>query len=66
MQNNRIVIPAHIKTVLDEMTLLDRFLFNATVDDVDVYNDMIEILMDGHVSLIPWTDRCFIAGTGMC
>lgn len=56
MQNNRIIIPTHIKTALDEMTLLDRFLFNATVEDVDVYNDMIEILMDGHVSLIPWTE----------
>lgn len=56
MPSKRSIVPAHIKTKLDEMNLLDRFLFNETVEDVDVYNAMIEILMDGHTSLLPWTE----------
>lgn len=56
MQNIRMKVPEEIKTKLDEMNLLDRFLFNETVEDVDAYNDMVEILMDGHVCMLPWTE----------
>lgn len=56
MQNIRIKVPEEIKTKLDGMNLLDRFLFNETVEDVDVYNDMVEILMDGHICLLPWNE----------
>jgi len=39
MQEKRIPVPVEVKTKLDEMTLLDRFLFNETVEDMTVYND---------------------------
>ena len=38
------------------MTLLDRFLFNEAVEDTQTYNDMIEILLENQVHLIPWTE----------
>ena len=41
---------------LDSMTLLDRFLFNEAVEDTQTYNDMIEILLENQVHLIPWTE----------
>ena len=56
MQNIRIRVPDEVMTKLDAMNLLDRFLFNETVEDVQVYNDMVEILLDGHISLLPWTE----------
>ena len=56
MYNIYMKIPNEVKTKLDSMTLLDRFLFNETVEDVQTYNDMIEILLDGQVHLIPWNE----------
>ena len=56
MYNIYMKVPNEIKTKLDSMTLLDRFLFNETVEDVQTYNDMIEILLDDQVHLIPWTE----------
>lgn len=56
MYNIYMKVPNEVKTKLDSMTLLDRFLFNETVEDVQIYNDMIEILLDGQVHLIPWTE----------
>lgn len=56
MYNQKLIIPANVRTVLDSMTLLDRFLFNETVEDVQTYNDMIEILLENQVHLIPWTE----------
>ena len=52
MYNIYMKVPNEIKTKLDSMTLLDRFLFNETVEDVQTYNDMIEILLDDQVHLI--------------
>lgn len=45
MQNKRSAIPANVITKLDRMNLLDRFLFNETVEDIEVYNAMVEILV---------------------
>ena len=56
MNNIRNIIPANVKTRLDKMNLLDRFLFNETVEDPEVYNAMVEILLEGHVSMIHWTE----------
>lgn len=56
MYNQKLIIPDNVRTALDSMTLLDRFLFNETVEDVQIYNDMIEILLENQVHLIPWTE----------
>ena len=56
MQNIRSTIPVNVKTKLDKMNLLDRFLFNETVEDIEVYNAMVEILMDGHVTMMNWSE----------
>ena len=56
MQNIRTIVPANTKTELDKMNLLDRFLFNETVEDPEVYNAIVEILLEGHVSMIHWTE----------
>jgi len=56
MKNPKIAVPEPIRTALDSMTLLDRFLFNEAVEDNQTYNDMIEILLENQVQLIPWTE----------
>lgn len=56
MHNMKMIIPENIKTALDSMTLLDRFLFNEAVEDFQTYNDMIEILLENQIHLIPWTE----------
>ena len=56
MQNKRMLIPTKVKTTLEEMNLLDRFLFNETVEDIEVYNAMVEILMDGNVIMMDWSE----------
>ncbi len=52
MQEKRIPVPAEVKTKLDKMTLLDRFLFNETVEDMTVYNDMVEILIGEEITMV--------------
>lgn len=47
MRNVKLMVPTEIKTRLDKMNLLDRFLFEETVEDPEIYNAMVEILMDG-------------------
>ena len=42
---------ASVMTKLDQMTLMDRFLFNETVEDLEVYNLMVEILMNDEISM---------------
>lgn len=44
MQSERTMIPSRVRTELDRMNLLDRFLFNETVEDTDIYNTIVEIL----------------------
>ena len=56
MYNSKIFTPKDVRTALDSMTLLDRFLFNETVEDTQIYNDMIEILLENQIHLIPWTE----------
>lgn len=51
MQNVGIKIPKEVKTKLDNMNLIDRFLFNEAVEDAEVYRDMVEILLEGKVPL---------------
>ena len=52
MQTNKVFIPAKIKPKLDNMNLSDRFLFNETVEDPEIYNMIVEILMDEHISML--------------
>ena len=56
MQVSKITIPAELKTKLDHMNLLDRFLFNETVEDPEIYNMIVEILMDEHISMVSWSE----------
>ncbi len=56
MQTNKVFIPAKIKTMLDNMNLSDRFLFNETVEDPEIYNMIVEILMDEHISMLKWSE----------
>ncbi len=51
MQSERTIVPAQIRTELDRMNLLDRFLFNETVEDADIYNAIVEILMDEEITM---------------
>lgn len=59
MQKERTVVPAMAKTLLDEMTLLDRFLFNETVEDQETYNLMVGILLGEEIELLklPETEK---------
>ena len=55
MRNNEKIVTADVWTRLNQMNLLNRFLFNETVDDPKAYQAMVEILMEGHISLLNWT-----------
>ena len=55
MRNNEKIVTADVWTRLNQMNLLNRFLFNETVDDPNAYRAMVEILMEGHISLLNWT-----------
>lgn len=56
MQNfTKRVVPLDVRTRLDTMNLLDRFLFNETVEDVQIYNDMVNILLEDHIDLLSWS-----------
>ena len=52
MHTNKVFIPAKFQTMLDNMNLSDRFLFNETVEDPVIYNMIVEILMDERISMI--------------
>lgn len=56
MHNIKMIVPENVRTALDSMTLLDRFLFNEAVEDFQTYNDMIEILLENQIHLISWTE----------
>ena len=56
MQNKRITVPAKLKIKLDSMNLSDCFLFNETVEDPEIYNMIVEILMDSHISMLVWSE----------
>ena len=54
MHNKGRCISADVWTQLDQMNLLDRFLFNETVEDPEIYRAVVEILMEGHIALLDW------------
>ena len=57
MQNfTRRVVPIEVRTRLDSMNLLDRFLFNETVEDVQIYTDVVNILLEDHIDLYGWSE----------
>ena len=51
MQQKITAIPAEIKTKLDNMNLIDRFLFNETMENIEAYNAMVEIYYQGQVDV---------------
>ena len=52
MTTNALYVPAKFKTMLENMNLLDRFLFNETVEDPEVYR-MIVVSQKGVDSIKP-------------
>ena len=52
MYNANLPVPEVVKTTLDSMNLVERFLFNEAVEDPEVYNDMVEIVLENEVVLM--------------
>ena len=56
MTTNALYVPAKFKTMLENMNLLDRFLFNETVEDPEVYRMIVEIILDETISTFAHTE----------
>ena len=56
MQTSKVFIPAKFKTMLDNMNLSDRFLFNETVEDPEIYRLIVEILMEDSIAAFKWSE----------
>ena len=52
MYNAKLSVPEAVKTTLQGMNLMDRFLFDEAVEDPEVYNAMVEIIMENEVVLV--------------
>lgn len=52
MQGQNITAPAEVKTKLDAMNLTDRFLFDETVEELEIFNLIVEIILNGKVVLV--------------
>ncbi len=59
MYNAKVPVPAVVKTTLDNMNLTERFLFDETAEDQEVYNAMVEIIMGEEITLVnsPETEK---------
>lgn len=56
MTTTAFYVPAKFKTMLDNMNLLDRFLFNETVEDPEVYRMIVEIILGENISTFTQTE----------
>ena len=56
MTTTAFYVPAKFKTMLDNMNLLDRFLFNETVEDPEVYRIIVEIILGENISTFTQTE----------
>ena len=45
-----------IMTRLEQMNLVEKFLFDETMEDKDAYEAMVSILLEDEVHLLPWTE----------
>jgi len=45
-----------IMTRLEQMNLVEKFLFDETMEDKDAYEAMVCILLEDEVHLLPWTE----------
>lgn len=45
-----------VKTRLEEMNLVEKFLFDETMEDEEAYEAMVSILLEDEVHLLPWTE----------
>ena len=52
MQGQNIIAPADVRTKLDAMNLTDRFLFDETVEELEIFNLIVEIILNGKVVLV--------------
>ena len=52
MYNAKLSVPEAVKTTLQGMNLVDRFLFDEFVEDSEVYNAMVEIIMGNEIVLV--------------
>ena len=52
MQGQNITAPAEVKTKLDAMNLTDRFLFDETVEELDIFNLIVDIILNGKIILV--------------
>ncbi len=57
--NSEDTVPTVVKTTLDNMNLTERFLFDETAEDQEVYNAMVEIIMGEEITLVnsPETEK---------
>ena len=56
MKYRMAAVPAEIRTKLDNLNLIDRFLFNETAENPAAYRAMVEILTGEDVSMITWNE----------
>ena len=52
MYNAKLSVPEAVKTTLQGMNLVDRFLFDETVENPEVYNAMVEIIIGSEIVLV--------------
>ena len=52
MQGENITAPAEVMTKLDAMNLTDRFLFDETVEELDIFNLIVDIILNGKIILV--------------
>ena len=52
MQGQNITAPAEVKKKLDAMNLTDRFLFDETVEELDIFNLIVDIILNGKIILV--------------
>ena len=45
-----------VRTRLEEMNLVEKFLFDETMEDQEAYEAMVSILLEDEVHLLPWTE----------
>lgn len=41
---------------MEEINLVEKFLFDETMEDEEAYEAMVSILLDDEVHLLPWTE----------
>lgn len=45
-----------VRTRLEQMNLVEKFLFDETMEDKEAYEAMVSILLEDEIHLLPWTE----------